>query len=136
MTDRLRRTLILGGGGTLGGAVLAPAVAAAGTASRAVPLLSTYVAGTGYHDAPRCAPRLRNGDEVVLRRRPGNSYDARTVEVRTTDGALLGYIPRVENQALSNLMDAGFPATARVRSVMPDTARPEIRLDVSVAMAV
>ena len=137
MVNRLRRALVLGAGGAIGGSLLASAALAAGPrpeATREVTLLSTYVAGAAYHGAAERAPRLRPGDGLELRRAPDNPYDARAIEVRTDDGAMLGYVPRIDNQALANLMDAGFRPTARVRAVVPDPARPEIRLDVSVAI--
>ena len=80
---------------------------------------------------------MRPGDALVLRRRPDSGYDPRTVEVWTADGAaLLGQLPRIDNQALARLMDAGVPATARVSSVAAaGSLRPQIRLEVAVALA-
>lgn len=136
MVNRQRRALVLGAGGALGGAMLAPALAAARrpAAVGEVTLLSTYVAGAAYHKAGERAPHLRPGDPLELRRAPENRYDPRAVEVRTVDGAMLGYVPRIDNQAVANLMDAGFRPSARVRAVVPDARRPEIRLDVSLAL--
>ena len=42
----------------------------------------------------------------------------------------LGYVPRADNQALANLMDAGFELAARVHEILPDRRQPDIRLDV------
>jgi hypothetical protein len=132
------RRAFLAGGGAMGAAALALG-AAAGAQARPAPrgmvLLATYVAGTGYHDAPAAAPRLRAGDALVLRRRPDSAYDPRTVEVWTTDGAKLGHVPRIDNQALARLLDAGVAATAAVSSVKLGPRRPEIGLEVSVAIA-
>lgn len=117
MVKSLRRAFLVGAGG-------APEVR----------LLSTYVSGTAYWGAAEAARELRTGDELLLRRAPDNPYDARAVEVRTPGGAKLGYVPRIDNQALANLMDAGFQPTARVRAVVPDGLRPEIRFDVAFAI--
>lgn len=61
--------------------------------------------------------------------------DARAIAVLTRDGAKLGYIPRVQNQAVANLMDAGLTPRAAVASARTDTSRPDIRIEVSLPMA-
>jgi hypothetical protein len=130
-----RRAFLLSGG-ALGAAAAVPAAArAAAPPPREVDLLSTYVTGTGYHAAPSEAPRLRVGEPLVLRRRPDNAYDPRTVEVWTTGGGKLGHVPRIDNQALARLMDAGLVPKARVSAVAGHPERPEIRLDVTIAVA-
>ncbi len=146
MVDTLRRTFLTGAAGTLGAAVGAPALAAAivpdaspprAAATRTVRLLSTYVAGAAYYDAPRLVQRIVPGDRVVLRREPGNTYDRRAIEIRTADGAKLGYVPRIDNQALANLMDAGIQQPrAQILTVVPDERWPEIRVDVLVTLDV
>ena len=70
----------------------------------------------------------------MLRRRPDSAYDPRTVEVWTEDGARLGQVPRIDNQALARLMDAGFATSARVTRVAAGGRKPEIRLDVSLLL--
>lgn len=126
--DATRRRILLGTGGALGAVALA-APAAAGAARERMALLSTYVAGTAYHDA-LAAASLRPGDPLALRRERRNDYDPRAVEVRTPSNAKLGYVPRTDNRALASLMDAGFDVSACVREIVPDRRQPEIRLDV------
>jgi HIRAN domain len=90
------RRAFIAGSGALGAAALAPAAARAATAApREVTLLSTYVAGAGYYDAPSAAARLRVGDPLLLRRRPESAYDPRAIEIQSVDGAKLGYVPRI-----------------------------------------
>jgi hypothetical protein len=134
MVDEHRRTFVLGAAGVLGASVSVSVAATAAPVGREVALLSTYVAGAGYHDAPGRAAGLKVGEELMLRRRPDCPYDGRTVEIWTGDGAMLGKVPRIDNQALANLMDSGFRPCARVRSVAADPKRPEIRLDISIAV--
>ncbi len=98
-----------------------------------LPLLTTYVAGSDRHAAPEVAGRLRPGDRVSLRREPGNGYDARSVAICALGGAVLGYVPRIHNQPLANLIDAGFAVEARVRQVGGPQWRPEIEIDVTLA---
>lgn len=139
MIDRLRRALLVAGGTTLGAGAL-PALAAAPAirgprAGRDVPLLATYVAAAGYYGAAQVADRLRPGDGLELRRAPENAYDRRAVEVwDARHGVKLGYVPRIDNQALANLMDAGLRPRAVVRSVATNGARPEIRLDIGLSL--
>jgi hypothetical protein len=128
------RRAILTGSGVLGASVLVPSAATAGRPAEELMLLETYMAGTGYHDAPKAAPRLCVGDPVLLRRRPDNRYDPRTVEVRTVDGALLGHVPRIDNQALARLMDAGIAASAKVTDIAAVVPKPAIRFEVAVAL--
>lgn len=117
---------------TAGGA----GAALATSAGREVPLLATYVAGAGRHCGPEAFRRIAPGARLVLRREPGNDYDARSVAVWTPAGEKLGYVPRIHNQALANLMDAGLRPVARVADLSPDGggARPELRLDVRLAL--
>jgi hypothetical protein len=127
--DQMRRNILLGAGGALGGAALTGSASLAAPARQLV-LLSTYVAGTAYHDAGEAASALRPGDPIALHREHRSDYDPRAVEVRTRSGAKLGYLPRVDNHAIANLMDAGFEVTARVDEVVPDARQPDIRLAV------
>ena len=127
--DATRRNILLGTGGALG-AVAVAAPAGAGVAQASVALLSTYVAGTAYHDAGAAGSTLRPGDWVALQRDQRNDYDPRAIEVRTRSGVKLGYVPRTDNHALANLIDAGFDVSARVQRILPDRRQPEIRLDV------
>lgn len=132
---QMRRDFLVGTGAAFGGmALAAPAVAAADAPAK-VGLLATYVAGTPYHEASTSIPGLRPGDRVDLRREPDNRYDPRAVQVRTVSGALLGYVPRTDNQALCNLMDAGFRLEARVGWLSPDRRQPEIGVDVLLVLA-
>ena len=126
--DQIRRNILLGAGGALGGAALA-APGALAAARNEVLLLSTYVAGTAYHQTSE-ASALRPGGSVTLRREPRNDYDPRAIAVHARSGAKLGYLPRVDNPALANLMDKGFQVTARIQQVVPDRRRSDIRLEI------
>lgn len=90
-------------------------------------LLATYLVGTDRHAGPRVAQSLWEGEVLRLRREPDNDYDRRAVSVWTEYDEKLGYVPRVDNQALANLMDADRRIVARVQTVRPG-ARPYIGL--------
>ena len=62
-------------------------------------------------------PLLTAGDVLELRREPQNPYDKRAIEIwaLVDDATLkLGYIARIENEALAALMDEGVPVVGHV----------------------
>ena len=94
---------------------------AAGAAVPVTLLADAAVAGLPYYDAAKAVPRLAAGDPLTLRREPSNPHDARAIEVLAADGAKLGYVARVENEALAALMDAGLAVRANVLSARSQT---------------
>lgn len=58
-------------------------------------------------------PDLREGDALTLAREPANPYDPKAVRVDWR-GQKLGYVPRLENTAVSQMLDRGERLTARV----------------------
>lgn len=71
------------------------------------------LAGFQYHQGERLWPRLRPGQPLTLVREPHNPYDPRAVRVDWR-GRKLGYLPRHENTAVSQMLDRGAPLTARI----------------------
>lgn len=132
MTPESRRTFLGGAMGAVAAAAL-PVAARAGEGRR-VRLLTTYVAGVGRHAPAALAARLGAGEAVALRREPESRYDARAVSVWTLAGDKLGYVPRIDNQALANLMDAGLAPQARILFVSAGGGRPEVSLEVDVSL--
>ena len=74
--------------------------------------------GTGaYHNQNRWGYRghkdryyqkaLKKGDRLKLLLEPKNKYDEKAILVLDPKGKKLGYIPRVKNEVLYHLMDAG-----------------------------
>ena len=133
MSAASRRGFLAAAGGA-GAAALAMGAAAAAAEAPEVPLLRTYAAGAGRYCRARAFERLAPGEALALRREPENGYDARAVSVWSQAGEKLGYVPRIHNQALANLMDAGLRAVARVETVSCGGARPGLALDVRVAL--
>lgn len=56
---------------------------------------------------------LRVGDELQLIRESRNPVDIMAVKVEW-EGFKLGYVPRIENHAISQLLDRGETLTARI----------------------
>ncbi|HXV23600.1 MAG TPA: HIRAN domain-containing protein [Alphaproteobacteria bacterium] len=98
--------------------------------AREVELVRTFVAGTAYYEAEPAHPMLGLGEDLILRRQPENPYDGKAIEVFTRSGMKLGYVPRLDNSALSALMDDGRRLAARVTSLRPDHFR-----DIGMAIA-
>ena len=89
------------------------------------------VAGFQYHAGETVWPRLSAGDPLRLLREPGNPFDRRAVAVYWGD-AKLGYVPRVANTAVSQMMDRGERITARVEHLR-QSRDPWKRVGISIA---
>lgn len=76
--------------------------------SREIHLLHTKINGTMHvRTIRKRASELKKGDRLKLVLQPKNQFDPRAILVETMSGKKLGYIPRVANEILFNLMDAG-----------------------------
>jgi hypothetical protein len=54
------------------------------------------------------------------------------IEVRAPDGRALGWLPPEDAQAVTELMDEGAVATARVRGLIPAFGRSRVQLAIEV----
>lgn len=101
--------------GLLGLSGLASASGARATAveSLTVLLQTSSVAGFQYHEGEAVWPQLSCGYDVDLVREPANPYDEKAVGIDWR-GCKLGYVPRMENHAVAQLMDRGESLSARV----------------------
>ena len=76
--------------------------------SRDIFLMNTMINGAmhvdGIHER---AVELHERDRVQLVLEPKNKYDAKAILVKNEKGHKLGYIPRIKNEVLYHLMDAG-----------------------------
>ena len=125
---------ILAGAGTAT-MVTTPGHAARRAGPARVRLLETYVAAMGNHASPAAVENLRAGDPVVLRREPDNSFDRRAVSVWTADGERLGYVPRIENKALANMMDGGLRVEAHVATTARSASGWSVGLTIDLALS-
>ena len=64
------------------------------------------LAGFQYHHGETLWPHLATGQPLQLVREPDNRHDDRAVRVEW-QGRKLGYIPRLDNAAVSQLLDRG-----------------------------
>ncbi|MDR2013995.1 MAG: HIRAN domain-containing protein [Azoarcus sp.] len=95
----------------IGFGVATPAVRAA--VSRKVELQRSPVAGFQYHQGEAIWSRLTVGASLSLAREPDNAYDPRAVRV-DWQGQKLGYVPRIDNAAVSHLLDTGHVLDAKI----------------------
>lgn len=88
------------------------------------------LAGFTHYEAAALWPRLRAGDRLDLRREPSNPHDARAIAV-WWQAHQLGYLPRAENDAVSQAMDAGSRVEARIGKLR-DEPDPRRRIELEV----
>jgi hypothetical protein len=71
------------------------------------------VAGFQYYQGETLWPQLDIGQFLTLTREPHNSYDERAVRI-DWQGHQLGYLPRMDNAAVSQLLDRGENISALI----------------------
>ena len=84
--------------------------------AREIMLLECHIAGTGYRDLKEVEPALIPGSFLPLKREPQNPHDPLAIMICDEAGHHLGYVPRVKNEALARLMDAGKLLFSRLES--------------------
>jgi hypothetical protein len=120
-TQRLRRRLIL---------FAALLLAGAAAAELRVRVQRSPLAGFQYHEGPALWDQLRTGDRLELVREENNPHDRRAIAV-LWQGHKLGYLPRAENDAVSDAMDRGHRLEARIGRLREER-NPWRRLEVEV----
>ena len=109
-TDRTARRLILAACALLALVITRPTLAAE---SVSILVQSSPLAGSQYHALDAVWTQIRPGDRLTLTREPNNRHDRNAVRV-DWNGQPLGYLPRRENRAVAQALDAGRTLEARV----------------------
>lgn len=91
---------------------------------------SSPLAGSQYYAVSQVWSEIKLGDRLSLIREPENRHDRRAIRVEW-HGKQLGYVPRVENGALSRALDNGEALEARV-SRLRDDPNPWRRIEFEV----
>lgn len=73
------------------------------------------VAGFQYYQGETLWAQLKQGARLTLSREPENNYDARAVRI-DFNGQKLGYLPRLDNAAVSQLLDRGEQVQAYINA--------------------
>lgn len=97
---------------------------------RKVELQRSPVAGFQYHQGGAIWPLLVLGSPVDLVREAENPYDARAVRVEW-QGQKLGYVPRIDNAAVSQLLDRGEAVSAAITE-LSISANPWERIEFAI----
>jgi hypothetical protein len=71
------------------------------------------LAGFQYHAGRALFPLMVVGDRLELIREPDNPHDGKAILVLWR-GAVIGYLPRLENLDLARLMDRGLGVSGRI----------------------
>jgi len=96
-------------------ALLGVRPAMAGTARRII-VQESALAGFQYYAGPYLWESFAVGKPLDLLREPGNPHDRRAVAV-FYDGFKIGYVPRLQNTAVSQMMDRGEQVDANIRAL-------------------
>ena len=88
------------------------------------------LAGFQYHRGEMLWPQLAPGQPLALVRETENPYDPRAVRV-DWNGFKLGYIPRADNAAISQLLDRGEALEASIHE-LKESFNPWERMKVEV----
>jgi hypothetical protein len=115
----------------LAGLIALPVTAHAAPAQRRL-IQQCHLAGFDHHDGEALWPYLTIGDNLQLRREPGNPHDSSAIRV-DWNGRQLGYIPKIQNQTTARLMDEGKWLEARIGGLSKH-ANPWQRVAVEVWM--
>ncbi len=97
---------------------------------RKLELQRAPVAGFQYHQGGTLWPSLQVGAALDLVREPDNAYDPRAVRVEWR-GRKLGYLPRLDNAAASQLLDRGQALRAEILRLR-DSHNPWERVEFAV----
>lgn len=77
------------------------------------------LAGAAFEGRPSLIERHAHvGAPVHLVRDPGNKYSRNAIEVRTTSGHQIGFVPETEAVDLAPLLDAGHPYFAQIKKIL------------------
>ncbi len=122
-----RRTFFSWLFGGIGAAVATPLVAAP---ERTVLIQDSPLAGFPFYAGEMILPSLSVGDELRLVREASNVHDSNAVAVYFHDEQL-GYVPRVENTAVAQMLDRGERLETRISELSAEDAWEQIRFTVS-----
>lgn len=100
---------------------------------RRIELQRSPVAGFQYHQGEAVWANLQVGERVSLVREPDNAFDPRAVRI-DWQGHKLGYVPRIDNAAVSHLLDNGQGVSAEIVS-LKESDNPWDRIDFAVYLS-
>ena len=102
------------------------------SASAALLVRSSPIAGFQFHAGERVWRELQVGEPLALVREPANPHDPNAVRVDWR-GLPLGYVPRRDNRQVARQMDLGMALQARV-SRLRESRNPWDRIEFEVLL--
>ena len=81
-------------------------------------LLKCYIAGYAYYQGERVINQLKPDLKLDLKREPENPYDNKAIAIYF-ENHKLGFIPRVNNKVIANIMDQKMPVFAKILKINP-----------------
>ena len=83
-------------------------------------LININIAGTSYIDMSEVYNKLLEEDMLYLKTEPSNEYDSNAIVIITTEGYVMGYVPKENNLILKNLMDKGKYIYGKIKEISDD----------------
>ena len=81
-------------------------------------LLKCYIAGYAYYQGERVIDQLKPDLKLDLKREPDNPYDNKAIAIYF-ENHKFGFIPRVNNKVIANIMDQKMPVFAKILKINP-----------------
>jgi len=78
--------------------------------------MECHVAGTSHIKLDDLEPNLYIGQTLAFEREPDNPVDPLAIRIATTEGRLIGYVPKKKKDIIARLMDAGKLVFGRLES--------------------
>ena len=94
--------------------------ATAHSRAETIRLKEFFIAGFIYYDGIDEIDTLSLGDALELRPEPDNEHDEEAIEIYTRLGSKLGYIPRIHNTVMTELIKQRIPLQAVITEINPD----------------
>lgn len=94
-------------------------------------LITLSVDGIDQVDMSEVYGKIYENDILYLKREFGNSYDKNAIEVITTEGYVIGYIPRENNIILKNLLEKGKYLYGKIKEISEDYTNIVIQIYLS-----
>ncbi len=81
-------------------------------------LLKCCIAGYAYYQGEKVIDQLHPDLKLELKREPENPYDNKAIAIYFKNQKL-GFIPRVNNKVIANIMDQKMPVFAKILKINP-----------------
>jgi len=94
-------------------------------------LCDIKVAGTNYVDMSEVCNKLLEDDMLYLKREGNNVYDSNAIIIMTTEGYVIGYVPKEDNFILKNLMDKGKYLYGKIKEISDDYSNINVEIYLS-----